>query len=182
MSEHRQSLFLAPHNDDETLFGSYTLLRENPHVVVVLRSMVQEERGYGITFADREQETAAALKELGVSSWEQWPIKDTAPNWVAVEIKLRGLPWAPKVYAPAVEDGGHPHHNSLGELALRVFPGRVKPYLTYTVEGKSEWGEPVPVEDGWEERKRAALGCYVSQARHPSTAAHFDRSLTEYYA
>lgn len=180
MSERYPSLFLSPHNDDETLFGAYTLLRENPHVIVCLRSQIQEDR-YGITAATREAETIAATKILGCTV-SQTTILDDAPNWADLEEILRRFAPPDKVYAPAWEEGGHPHHNAVAEIALRVFGAKVKPYLTYTVEGKSEWGEQVPYEPDWPERKRCALACYRSQITNLSTAAHFERPLWEFYA
>ena len=133
------SVFIAPHNDDETLFGAFTLLRERPHVVVCLRSMVQELRGCGITYRQRERETAAAMRTLGVPSWEQWEIPDSEPDWALLEDRLRSLD-AARVFAPAVETGGHEHHNAIAAIAERAFGGRLTAYLTYTEAARSSRG------------------------------------------
>ena len=41
----RDIIFLAPHNDDETLFAAYTLMRYKPFVIIVTDSFIQPERG-----------------------------------------------------------------------------------------------------------------------------------------
>ena len=48
-------LFLAPHGDDECLFGSFSIMRYQPHVVVVYKSAKQMR--HGITAIQREHET-----------------------------------------------------------------------------------------------------------------------------
>lgn len=173
-------VFLSPHNDDETLFGAYTLLRYRPRVVVVLRSYVEEKwNPPGPTFEVRERETAAACEILGVE-WEQWPIRDDAPDWDEVERRFTNFR-AEHVFAPWVEPGGHPHHNAIGTIAARVFPA-ITWYTTYThARGRTTGIEVVP-EPGWEEIKRRALACYPSQAGHPRTAGGFRWPITEYTA
>src|SRR5687768_8666367 len=125
------ALLLAPHQDDETLWAAFTCIREQPHVIVVLRSELQEQRGEEITDGQRRSETDGALRVLGCSRAEFWPFSDAQPDWRAIERALRdvaSLRWPAgdlgegvasfdRVYAPAVEDGGHPHHNRVGELA-----------------------------------------------------------------
>jgi LmbE family N-acetylglucosaminyl deacetylase len=174
-------VFLSPHNDDETLFGAYTLLGHRPYVVVCLRSFVEElVWGNGATWQVREAETAGAMDVLGCS-WEQWEFSDLEPDWLALEAELRRLD-PDRLWAPAVERDGHPHHNRIGALAAALFPNRVVHYLTYTRGGKSTRGTAVPVEPGWPELKRCALACYQSQHDEPRTQAHFHRPLDEYYA
>ncbi len=175
------TVFVAPHNDDETLFGAFTLLREKPHVIVCLRSMVQELRGCGITYRQREAETEAALRTLRVPSWEQWEILDSEPDWELIGERLRRLD-AGHVFAPAFEDGGHDHHNTIAELAARVFHGRLTAYLTYTHEKRSTNGQLVPFESEWIELKLMALLCYRSQILERSTRDHFLYPQYEYYA
>jgi LmbE family N-acetylglucosaminyl deacetylase len=173
------AVLLSPHNDDELLFASGLLLRYRPHVIVVLKSQVQEDRGYGITAAQREAETDAALALFGVT-WEQWPYPDSRPDWDQIELELGVLARLyDRCFAPAVEPDGHEHHNRVGQLARESFGGRLTEFLTYTPSGKSDWGVPIPYD---EPLKRDALACYRSQIAHPSTAAHFLRDLTEYVA
>lgn len=172
-------LFLSPHNDDETLFGAFTLLREKPVVVVVLDSYLQEQRGHGITFWDRRGETMQALEQLG-ARYNFLGFRDDRPEWLAIERQL--CAYDPEhVWAPAVEPTGHEHHNRVGEIADRIWPGRVTHYMTYTPAGKSR-GVPVPFEPEWVEKKLRALACYRSQLALRSTWDHFLREQYEYYA
>lgn len=193
------SLFLAPHNDDETLFGAFTLLRHKPLVVVVFKSDIQEKRGTGITAAMREAETAAAMEVLGCE-WQQWPLLDSgseANGWTADDIFARlemldglagdlaedgsGSLGYDRVFAPAVEEGGHAQHNLVGEIADNLFGGRVTHYKTYTNgRGRSE-GVPVEYENEWIGLKLCALSQYASQIAEPSTGHHFAQALTEWY-
>ena len=62
------TLFLSPHNDDETLFGAFTIMKEKPIVCVVFDSYVQVARGNaGATASRRRNETLRALGEFGYS-------------------------------------------------------------------------------------------------------------------
>jgi LmbE family N-acetylglucosaminyl deacetylase len=181
-----QTLFLAPHNDDETLFGAFTLLRERPHVVVCLRSIRQELRGTGVTHAERERETENALRVLGVESWEQWTFPDDDPPWVEIGERFVQLAsGARRVYAPAYERRGHEHHNRIARLAGRAFPAEtLTPYLTYTAGGRSHSRREVPYEPEWVHLKLRALACYRSQIVVPETwtTLHFVGDQREYYA
>jgi LmbE family N-acetylglucosaminyl deacetylase len=178
------ALLLSPHNDDEALFAAFTCVRERPHVIVCLRSAVQERRGYGITAAVREAETDRAMRILGCS-WEQWPYPDDVVDWPAIEARLRDLDVRyGRVYAPAPEaQEGHAHHDTLGYIADRVFGAEnVTHYLTYNAQGRSTSGIPVPIEDAWVELKLMALACYRSQLGHASCVEHFLRDQHEWYA
>jgi LmbE family N-acetylglucosaminyl deacetylase len=173
------TVFLSPHNDDETLFGAYTLLRYRPLVIVCFRSA-----GDWGPAAVREAETAAAMNVLDCQ-WQQWSHPDTPriPDWTKVEQSLLTLEEPGRVWAPAPEEDGHDQHNGIGELAARLWPDRVTWYTTYTRHGgRSDWGEPVPYEPHWPRLKQAALDCYESQARDPRTGKHFRRPLDEFYA
>jgi LmbE family N-acetylglucosaminyl deacetylase len=181
----RVKIFLSPHNDDESLFGAFTLIREKPLVVVCLRSETQASRGDGITFERRERETACAMNVLGCE-WTQWPVGDLEPDWAEVHERLENLDalWHPEeVYAPLWEANGHLQHNVVANLAREVFGDeRVTPYLTYTTRGKSKNGTPVDYEPQWVAKKLVALSCYESQVGHPLQAEHFLRSWREFYA
>lgn len=170
------ALLFAPHGDDESLFAAYTVLRFRPRVVVVLDC--------GPT---RMVETERALDMLGVTEWEQWPFHDRAPDWAAVEnaMRLTDERLEPtRVFAPAVELGGHDHHNHVGHLAEGVFGDRVTSYLTYVRgEGRSTSTAESAYENGWPALKAAALECYRSQRADPVTAAWFaDGETREWYA
>lgn len=179
------SLFLAPHNDDETLFGAFTLLREKPLVIVVFRSRKQER--VGIKHQTRELETKAAMEILGCE-WKQMnfldseygvPLFDELVRWLT---KFKADNDIDKVYAPAIEIDGHDQHNYIGQVADIVYRERVTHYMTYTNgRGRSE-GEPVAIENpDWIGLKLCALACYPSQIREPSTGHHFTQALHEWY-
>lgn len=179
-----RALLLSPHNDDETLFASFLCLRHRPHVVICLKSARMAESKYPggmvVKAKTREFETAMAMKTFGCE-WTQWPILDTDPQPEEVEAFMWGLrdpssdhDWD-LVFAPAVEEGGHPDHNLVGRLAEGVFNDTpVVNYLTYTAqEGRSRQGTLVEPEPEWVTLKLHALACYKSQAMHPATKSWF---------
>lgn len=181
------ALLLDPHGDDGVLFAAFTIMKHRPHVAVCLRSQLQESRGTGITAAEREAETGAALAILDVPAWEQWPIRDDRPDWVAVARLMEQTRDDVKpdvVFAPEFEVGGHDHHNAVAEIAARVFgPKLIVSYLTY-VRGsaRSDWATEVVPEPDWIVRKHRALACFESQVREPSTRPWFMDSLREWVA
>lgn len=176
------SIVLAPHNDDETLFCAYTIMRENCQVITCLRSMIQEARG-GPRWLAREAETLYAVKQLGVQTWQQWEIHDDTPEAI-MEGHLRGEMHAlarrvnlspnERVWAPAMEAGGHWQHNLVGALAEEVFgPERTGFYLTYVRgEGRSRGREVVPTPE-MIVAKLHALACYRSQIELENTRPWF---------
>jgi hypothetical protein len=162
---------LVPHNDDEVLYASYTIMHERPLVFVMFDSYVQPARGIaGCDAATRRQETWAGLRQLAAGDW---PVnvmfgclrddqRYEPPDLVAI-LKRSKLA-AEKVWAPAFEANGHRQHNLLGQAADLAFPGRVTHYLTYTPVGKSRGGMEVLPRSGEEiARKLRALACYTSQ-------------------
>jgi LmbE family N-acetylglucosaminyl deacetylase len=157
------AVFLAPHPDDEALFGAFTLLRHKPHVIVCT------DRGI-----DRLAETAAACGILGVT-FEQWhdPIDELV---YALEERRYE-----RIFAPQPEVHGDPDHNAVGQMAYRHFGAAVTHYMTYTTAGKSK-GRRVEYELPWIGLKLRALACYPSQYGDPSHAPHFVRGLEEFYA
>lgn len=169
-------LFLSPHCDDEALFGAYTILRHRPLVVVCFDGRLARHLA---TPEQREAETVAAMEILGCQA-EFLRIPSASDG----EDELEGLleHYDPEwVWAPLPEEDGHAHHNTVGESARRLWPDITTWYATYTLAGgKTEIGDPVPVEDGWPELKRQALDCYVSQIARAGTRTHFERSLDEY--
>ena len=163
------ALLLSPHNDDEVLFASYLCLRYHPHVIVCLRSGVQER--YGVYASEREEETEEAMRHLGCT-WEQWPYQDQSFDHFRGIGALRGGFEAlagqyDHCFAPAVELEGHEQHNLIGQLAREVFGDRITHYLTYTRDGgRSRDGVPnEPDEPEWIAAKMQALACYRSQLR-----------------
>ncbi len=175
-------LLLSPHNDDEGLFASYVCLRHRPKVIVALDGGT--DRKHFPDPVDRAAESAAAMRILGCE-FEHLGFPVDISAWQPVADRLALEPEPEHVWAPLIEEGGHRHHNRLAELAIALWPGRVSFYATYTVDGKgwphkSVVGDPVPVQEGWPELKRAALDCYATQIASQGTRMHFERPLDEY--
>ncbi|MCL4419163.1 PIG-L family deacetylase, partial [Patescibacteria group bacterium] len=59
------SLFLAPHSDDEALFGSFIIQRTKPLVVIVTDG-TSHARKFGVSIEQRRQESRNAMAVLGV--------------------------------------------------------------------------------------------------------------------
>lgn len=196
------TLFLSPHNDDETLYGAYTLLREKPLVVVCYESKKQEI--YGITKQMRQKETSNAMEILGCEwvqllfpdneDWEEELEKTLYDHLLSDprSQKIEGESWD-TIYAPADEgQNGNDQHRIIGQIADRLWPDKVVHYLTYTwPDGQSTDGTDVPYktwdwtkpqEESWAELKYQAMECYKSQITLPSTAPHFNNhDMREYY-
>ncbi len=183
-------LLLAPHNDDETLFGSFTILRERPMVIICLRSQVQEDR-YGILASTREKETQSALWWLGQPTWKQCMTLDNDPNYadkLVDDFETLDYVHAPeRVWAPHWEVGGHEQHNGVAIAASGIFGKRVQPYLTYKRGQKHSNGQirshgrEIEYEPSWVWLKMRALCCYRSQIELDNTRPWFmDDTLREY--
>lgn len=164
-------LFIAPHNDDETLFGAFTLMREHPLVVIVTDSWIQKNRGEDITADQRWEETKQAMEILGCSVI-RLGIRDDVIDEYQINEKLSRFAGFETVYAPAIL-GGNPHHDMIGKVAQKVFGDRVKLYSTYTKENLWVPGvyevTPTPEELALKER---AMACYKTQLQ--VNAKHFD--------
>lgn len=188
MSRPNKVLLLAPHNDDECLWASFTILRHQPHVIVCLKSVLQEQRG-GPWAGLREMETSRALWWLGAPTWEQWQFPDAAPDWAAITIRLIEIrettPSIEVIFAPAIEENGHEHHTEIGALADRVFgEENVVHYATYRRGyGRTKTNNPVSFEPQWVMRKLRAMSCYESQFSDKlGTMPWFvDEGLREFY-
>lgn len=180
-------LILEPHNDDCALFCAFTALREQAHIVTCLRSFRQAQAG--VMYFEREWESAEAAGELGCT-WEQWSIPDTKPDEMmraeladALRPELDRVDWQ-HVYAPAPIDGGHEHHNAVGEVAAElVGADRLTFYTTYRRGEGRTVGRPVTVDDPtWIAAKLRALACFPSQHANAGTRPWFMCELTEWYA
>lgn len=184
-------LFLSPHNDDETLFGAFTIMRESPMVCVVYDSYVQPSRGIsGCTAQTRRQETRDAYQIIAKSDYDQHScqiipkreydqpiflgcsdldqVTEARIILGALVLRLSAVfqtSTVSEVWAPAFEIDGHEHHNIVASAADIVFPGIVTHYLTYTrTNGKSRSELEVKPRSGEEiARKLRALACYKSQ-------------------
>ncbi len=159
------ALLLQPHNDDAVLFASWLCLKHRPHVVTVLRSVVQEANG--ITHEERMAEDVRAMEILGCEFSQLAFGDDATPDWertanwiAAMDERMAPLD---RVFAPWPEKGGHEHHNRVGELARDIFGDRVTFYTTYRVGGPRTVGTPSEPEPWMIPLKLRALACYESQ-------------------
>jgi LmbE family N-acetylglucosaminyl deacetylase len=178
--EMTRTLFLAPHNDDETLFGAFIVQQDQADVVVVLRSHYEATRWPDAHFHVREAETDAAMEILG-RPWEQWTFSDLDPDWPEILRMFRERSDDyDVVYAPAVYTEGHPHHNAVGEAAYEAFGDRVLWYTTYSRTRGRETGTRVGPTAEQIVRKLRALACYRSQIAIGLMRPHFVGGLDEY--
>lgn len=180
----RDIIFLAPHNDDETLFGAYTLLRIKPLVIVATDSYIQPKRDTGdsgnyfwydkhpCSAESRRKETIAAMKILGCGVLFLG-IPDNELTEETLRERLALLP-IERIYIPAIQ-GGNEQHDLIGRVALDLFGRRaIERYTTYSKTEPYTVGNyeiaPTPQE---RELKNLALDCYKSQIALPSTSIYF---------
>lgn len=174
-------ILLSPHNDDETLFAAYTLMREKPLVIICTDGFIQGQRGDPITAEQRRRETLAAMEILGCSVMFLG-IPDTHITEDGLSYHLKGLKRDLTIYAPAIQ-GGNWQHDLVGKFADKMFDNVIH-YTTYTktilwTQGKTEI---VPTQEEIEIKNRA-LDCYQSQINLGATAPHFKavRGKSEFY-
>ncbi len=183
------AVLFSPHNDDETLFAFYSMVRHQADVVVVLRSMRQELSQRGPTFRMRESETLWATTVAGVK-YEQWTeFTDDAPDWDAIAERVDAyvrLTHPDLVIFPAWESGGHEDHNALASICTRVVGNFDLPMIRYYTyargHGRTEAGAEVIPTPAERAQKAAALACYQSQRNHPPTAPWFGEDQREFVA
>lgn len=169
-------IFLSVHNDDESLFAAYSLMRIKPLVIVVTDSYIQPKRGdKGCSAEIRRQETINAMNLIGCPV-VFLGIKDTELTEEILRERLKGFN-PETIYIPAVHEGGNEQHNLVGRVALDLFGyNKCERYCTY-VKGNFNI-----VQGGWEVKpvhnemdiKNKMLDCYTSQINLPSTAPHFE--------
>lgn len=179
-----RALLLAPHNDDETLFAAYTVLKHACDVIVVLRGV----KDGGTDQANlRAGESAYACSYLAAGSFRQWHYSDRAPDWPAIKSAIHDTVAAgyDLVFAPAVELGGHEHHNAIGNLAdevCRELEVELTAYMTYVRgRGRSSGSHRVVPGPGYRSRKLAAMSCYLSQIDNPDMLPWFTEWEKEWY-
>jgi LmbE family N-acetylglucosaminyl deacetylase len=170
----RDIIFLAPHNDDESLFAAYTLMRVKPLVIIITDSYIQPGRGdSGCSMEERRKETIDAMNLIGCPVLFMG-IPDTELTKDVLCERLKGFD-PETVYVPALQ-GGNPQHDLINKVALELFgKDKCEQYCTYT---KTE----LYTTGGWEvaptqqeiELKNKMLDCYQSQINLPSTAPHFE--------
>lgn len=182
-------LFVSPHNDDAALFGAFTLQREDPRVLTVFDSFRQFSYGYGdCGVVSRRAEDTQAMKVLGCAVEFGAVPDDEEVDRIRSKVQsvLRiafAFHQPSEVWLPAVEEGGHAHHNLIGEIGLEVFAGaKIHRYLTYTMAGKSRAAFSVPFTGVMLRKKLQALACYKTQIEIDALgcAEHFIRDQREY--
>lgn len=171
-----RTLFLAPHSDDETLFGAFTLLRERPHVIVCCAS----PRHYGGDEV-RQRETLAALALLGCSPRCRFLGNRGQPFEPAFAALLAEHDELARVWAPDARTS-HPDHRRVHDAARAIFGARVCTYHTYCHGERVRSAFEAPYRLPWIGVKLAALACYRSQWEHPRASQFYLDSLREYYA
>lgn len=166
-------IFLSPHNDDETLFAAFTVMRHQPLVAFVIDCYQQEHRSPSVTAEQRREESRKACEVLGVPCVFLGVRDDTLTLDRICDV-LKPLRGFDAIYAPA-RQGGHTDHDLVSIAASVIFGGdRVAFYSTYSKD------RPDYVNDGVFEIKgtaaewtikRKAMDCYRSQ--HVWSRGHF---------
>ena len=126
-------VLLSPHNDDESLFAAFTIMREKPLVIIVTDSNLQQ----GITAQERREETMQACQILSVpveflgledGSLREWDLTGRFQS-------LNTRHWE-HVNAPAIQGG----YDVVGRVASRLFHSP-KYYSTYTQDNYDPFGQ-----------------------------------------
>ena len=173
------SLFLSPHNDDEALFGAYIIQTYKPLVLVATDSVIQFERGTGITAAHRIEETCLAMEILDARV-DFLHIPDNKITEENLADALEGCHVFDEIFAPALE-GGNAIHDMVCRVADRMH-SRVRHYSTYTKTREYPQGDfLVPATEEMKALKLRALECYKSQSNLGSTRQYFTTPHKEEY-
>lgn len=179
---------IVPHNDDETLWLSYTIQRERPLVIVVYDSYVQVACGDpSCDRVSRIVETKNALYEMdpeivvtfcGLRDDTVYSLPKVSEA-ILHSLPVSGWETITDIWAPAYELGGHDQHNLVAQACSGLANHR---YTTYTRgNGKTRTVHPVPYTPDMIARKHRALACYTSQIANPSTQSWFTGDIEEYY-
>ncbi len=185
-------LFLSPHNDDEVLWGSFTLMREKPLVVIVYDGYVQAKRGARITYTQRRQESCIAMNALGMPDPKFLGLRDDAMYTPGdIVFRLRSMVDVDQkfdaVYSPIYHNDGHDQHNVVALAAGMLHANTYPRYATYTRNGGKQRTahEVLPLDGEMIRRKHTALACYESQYSMDVTVSlgcwpHFMDDIREY--
>lgn len=165
-------IFLAPHNDDESLFGAFTLIRVKPLVIICTDSYIQPRRGDdGCDAETRREETirAMAIAECPVVFLG---IPDDSLTEDILRERLKHFK-PEQIYVPAIQ-GGNAQHDIVGKVAMELFGNKCERYTTYTKTELYTTGnyEIKPKHDEMDKKLRM-LNCYESQLNLKSTLPHF---------
>lgn len=161
------NIFLAPHNDDETLFGSYIIQRTKPLVIVATDGTTHEK--FGVSAKNRQEESIEAAKMHGVDvEFFHLDEQNLTRNVLMSKLWALSERFEPEeidhVFAPA-KQGGHAQHDLLSDCVTDIFE-HILYYSTYAKRDLTPVGE-MPINPTIEEKriKEAALLCYPSQLR-----------------
>ena len=152
------NIFLAPHSDDETLFGSFIIQRAKP-LIVVCTDGTSHERKFGIPIEQRRNESREAAKIMGVDIEflgiaEEDLTFTTLVHAIAEKIHVLNA----VVFAPT-KTGGNPHHDIVSDC------GNIW-YGNYSKDSLVPSGQVAIIPTEEEKRiKEQALSVYTSQLR-----------------
>lgn len=150
-------IFLAPHNDDECLFGLDILIEERPLVVIVTHSTLQGDNGF-----ERALESYKAIKDLGLSICYLQIDEDKLTEEALVD-KLGKFYTTDVVYIPKESD--NEQHNLVRETAKKIFRN--------TYEYDNYLNGVVSKETKYPEIKKQILKHYKTQIENPLTRHYF---------
>lgn len=182
-------LFISSHNDDESLFGAYTIARECPVVLVVFDSYIQPARGFpACNVAARRFETELAVHTLtdGKSEVRYCGLHDDADYTAAEVIKAiyAAVPESvAELWAPARHVDGHLQHE-LVAIAAECFIPKATKYTSYSrTTGRVRTHNVVHPTGEQVRRKLLALTSYVTQIDIEALGCRpwFTSGLDEYY-
>jgi len=160
----KTNLFIAPHSDDEALFGSYIILRNKPIKVVVCTDGIQHEEKFDIKTETRRNESLSACKILGCDV-EFLGLSDKKLEREQLKKRLSALD-GNLIFVP-LKTGGNPHHDMVSEVAEEIWPlKKLCFYGTYSDKNLRPVGEQGFLPSKEEAiTKIKALGCYQSQIK-----------------
>lgn len=150
-------IFLAPHNDDECLFGLDILIEERPLVIIVTHSTLQGDNGF-----ERALESYKAIKDLGLSICYLQIDEDKLTEEAIVD-KLKYFYTTDVVYIPKESD--NPQHNLVRETAKKIFRN--------TYEYENYLNGVVNKETKYPEIRKKVLKHYQTQINIPDTKHYF---------
>jgi len=175
------NLFLAPHNDDEGLFGCYIILHNKPIIVAVVTDSCIHQQRFGIPIEVRRKGSQCACNIMDVPV-EFWGMADDGVTYNKLVNLFRAHKRNyDKVFAPAIE-GGNKTHDLVSEASWTIWKNKCVFYSTYSKERLFPVGDTPIVPLRYEIRKKKrVLNCYKSQ--HGINKPHFDAVIgkLEYY-
>lgn len=150
-------IFLAPHNDDEALFGLDLLIDYKPLVIIITHSTLQGGNGY-----ERAIESYRAVKDLGLSICYLQIDEDKLTEEALID-KLKYFYTTDIVYVPDLSD--NPQHNLVKLVADKIFPN-IYHYPNYL-------NGVVSKETKYPELREKILKHYKTQIENKDTAHYF---------